>query len=575
MIPTDVDAIVFDLDGTLLDTEPLYREAFEATCAEFTLPFIEAAHRRLVGLSRRERAPLLQAQLGDDVPLEVFLSAYRGRKKALLRDGVPVRAGALALLRALRLRRFPCAIATSATRNSAFELLRRGLLLAYVDRVVTRDDVEHGKPHPQTYEMAAGFLRTPARALPCHRRFRTRHGRRARGGHDPRAARRARTERVRSVRRPCGDAPGGPAAAGDTLMRIVIFGLAVSSSWGNGHAALWRGLIAALLRDGHRVTFFERDQPFYAEHRDLTEFPEGGRLLLYPSWADIRQPAERCVAEADVAMVTSYCPDALDATELLTRQAHGVRCFYDLDTPVTLARVAAGETVPYLGTAALRPFDLVLSYTGGGALAELQSRLGARRVVPLYGSVDPLVHRPVPATEPFRAALSYLGTYAQDRQATLNALLVEPARRRPDDRFLIGGAMYPADFPWTQNIWFARHVPPDRHPDFYCSSRMTLNVTRAAMARLGHCPSGRLFEAAACGTPILTDAWDGLQNFFTPGQEILVTRDTDDALAALSRSDADLAAIAARARERTLDEHTAARRARQMIAAFETAEALA
>ena len=355
-------------------------------------------------------------------------------------------------------------------------------------------------------------------------------------------------------------------------MKIVIFGLAVSSSWGNGHAALWRGLIAGLLQDGHAVDFFERDVPFYAQNRDLTALPQGGRLVLYPDWPAALPLARRALAGADVALVTSYCPDALAATALIRDETAAMCCFYDLDTPVTLARLAAGESVDYLGPDGLAPYDLVLSYTGGGALDALRDRLGARRVAPIYGSVDPAQHHPVEWSAP-RALLSYLGTYAADRQAALESLFVEPARLRPTGRFVIGGAQYPQHFPWTDNIWFVRHLPPDRHPAFYCSSRMTLNVTRAAMAAMGHCPSGRLFEAAACGTPILSDGWDGLDQFFTPGEEIIVASTTADAMAALALTDAELAAIAARARARTMDEHTAERRARQMVRAFEQAMA--
>lgn len=352
-------------------------------------------------------------------------------------------------------------------------------------------------------------------------------------------------------------------------MRIVVFGLSVSSSWGNGHAALWRGLIAALLRAGHRVTFFERDMPWYAQARDLHALPEGGELVLYPDWDAVRPLAEQRLREADVGMVTSYCPDAEEASALVLGSRAAARCFYDLDTPVTLARLAAGERVEYVPAAGLGGFDAVLSYTGGRALEELRTRLGARRAVPIYGSVDPLVHRPAPARPDFAARLSYLGTYAADRQAALERLLIEPARRRPADPFVIAGAQYPEGFPWTANIRFVHHLPPGDHAAFYCSSRLTLNVTRAAMADSGWCPSGRLFEAAACGVPILSDPWDGLDAFFEPGREILVARTTEEAMAALDLPGAELDRIARRARERTLSEHTAARRAREMVAALE------
>ena len=352
-------------------------------------------------------------------------------------------------------------------------------------------------------------------------------------------------------------------------MRIVIFGLAVSSSWGNGHAALWRGLIRALHTAGHRVTFFERDVPYYAEHRDLVELPGGGELVLYKTWDPER--AQRAADNADVAMVTSYCPDACAATRLIMDSRAPLRCFYDLDTPVTLARLAAGEPVDYVPPEGLGCFDLVFSYTGGGALEALRTQLGARRVMPLYGSVDSSTHHPGAPVPQYRAALSYIGTYAADRQPALRQLFLEPARRRHNSRFVLAGAMYPPDFPWSDNIYFVRHLPPSEHAAFYASSQLTLNVTRAAMAALGWCPSGRLFEAAACRVPVLSDMWPGLEAFFTPGSEILVGHAPEDTLAVLDQPHSELAAVARRAQERTFDQHTAAHRSQDMIAGFEAA----
>ena len=352
-------------------------------------------------------------------------------------------------------------------------------------------------------------------------------------------------------------------------MKLVIFGLSVSSSWGNGHATLWRGLIHALSRAGHWVVFYERDVPYYAEHRDLAYLPDG-QLRLYSSWAEATDSAAADLADADVGMVTSYCPDGVAAAELVLSSNASVSVFYDLDTPVTLERLRVGQPVPYIGPGGLAGFDLVLSYTGGSALTELEHSLGAKRVLPLYGSVDPAVHYPVPPVKRYRADLSYLGTYAEDRQEALVRLLVEPARRVPR-RFLIGGAQYPAAFPWSDNIYFVRHLPPAEHSAFYCSSRLTLNITRGPMAEMGYCPSGRLFEAAACGVPVLTDSWDGLSDFFEPGSEILVAATTEDAVAALETSDAELARIARAARERTLSQHSAHRRAAELVAALEGA----
>lgn len=346
-------------------------------------------------------------------------------------------------------------------------------------------------------------------------------------------------------------------------MKLVVFGLTISSSWGNGHATLWRGLCRALHRRGHEVVFFERDVPYYAAHRDMTELP-GGELALYRSWDEALPSARQHLAEADVAMITSYCPDGIAATDLVLSSGVPVRTFYDMDTPVTLNSLKAGQPLSYIDARGLGDFDLVLSYTGGEALAELRSQLGARRVAPLYGHVDPEVHHPVAPQDQYRSDLSYLGTYAADRQAALESLLVEPARQRPDRRFLIGGAQYPTDFPWTGNIFFVSHMPPSEHPAFYGSSRLTLNVTRKAMADMGYCPSGRLFEAAACGTPVLSDTWEGLDTFYTPGREILIARSTADALAALELSDREIGQIARSARERTLEEHTSDCRAGEL-----------
>jgi spore maturation protein CgeB len=347
-------------------------------------------------------------------------------------------------------------------------------------------------------------------------------------------------------------------------MKIVIFGLTISSSWGNGHATLWRGLCRALTHRGHDIVFFERDASWYAGARDLTELPDGGELIIYPDWHSVLPVALSHVQSADAAIVTSYCADAILASELVLASNVPSRVFYDLDTSVTLARLAAGERVEYVGPNGYHGFDLVLSYTGGNALHQLRSVLGASNTAPLYGSVDPATHFPAPAAEEFRGTVSYMGTWSADRDDALRTRFIEPARRLPADRFLIGGSKYTSDFAWQPNIYFVSHVPPSRHPAFFCSSKLTLNVTRAPMAALGYCPSGRLFEAAACGVPILSDDWAGLNAFYEPDREILIANDVDGAIAAIARDAGDLAEIGRAARERTLDCHTASIRAREL-----------
>jgi len=348
-------------------------------------------------------------------------------------------------------------------------------------------------------------------------------------------------------------------------MKFVIFGLTISSSWGNNHATLWRGLCRCLSQKGHRVTFFEHDVPYYAGARDLYEMPGNDELVLYENWYDIAPRALREARDSDVAIVTSYCPDAIAATDLILG-SRALHVFYDLDTPVTLSRHARGEVNFYIGPRGLSDYDLVLSYTGGGALDALRDDLGARLVAPLYGHVDPEHHHPSHPRDAFRSDLSYLGTYAEDRHASLEELFIEPAKQRPHMRFLIGGALYPDAFPWRRNIHSVRHLPPGEHAAFFASSRATLNVTGPDIARMGWCPSGRLFEAAACEAPVLTDSWDGLETFFSPGAEVLVVRNANDVLAALDKSDAELKTMARAARERVLAEHTSNHRTEELLA---------
>ncbi len=348
-------------------------------------------------------------------------------------------------------------------------------------------------------------------------------------------------------------------------MKFVVFGLTISSSWGNGHATLWRGLIRALTSLGHQVTFFERDVAYYANNRDLWDLWDGAELVLYSDWRNVAAKAIREVETADAAVVTSYCPDGRAAAALVIDKAPALKLFYDLDTPVTLAKLESGEQVAYLPESGLGEFDLVLSYTGGGALDALRDQLDARRTAALYGHVDQHWHKPAPVERWYEADLSYLGTYASDRQDAVEQLLIEPSRRRPSASFLVGGSAYPEEIGWPENVRKLDHIPPSHHPSFFCSSRLTLNVTRADMARMGWCPSGRLFEAAACGAAMVSDEWEGLGAFFEPGEEVLIATAPDDVVAALDLADEELKTIGLRARQRVLDEHTSSHRARELV----------
>jgi spore maturation protein CgeB len=346
-------------------------------------------------------------------------------------------------------------------------------------------------------------------------------------------------------------------------VKLVIFGLAISSSWGNGHATLWRGLCRALANRGHLVVFFEHDRPYYASHRDMRALPDG-RLYLYSTWDEAKRIATAELADASAAIVTSFCPDAVAAEDLLVTAPSCLRVFYDLDTPVTLDHLARGEPVAYLGPHLLHRFDLALSYTGGASLELLCERLGAAEALPLYGSVDPAVHQPVAPDVEYAAHLSYIGTYAADRQQRVDRLFLDTARQLPMRRFVLAGSQYPDVFPWSSNVFYKRHLPPEQHAVFYSSSRVTLNVTREAMATIGFCPSGRLFEAAACGTPIVSDWWPGLDQFFRPDEEIFVASSTSDVVDVIEADDDVLVQIGLNARRRTLAEHTADHRAAEL-----------
>ncbi len=207
-------------------------------------------------------------------------------------------------------------------------------------------------------------------------------------------------------------------------------------------------------------------------------------------------------------------------------------------------------------------FDLYLSFTGGPFLKRIEKRYGAKRAVPLYCSVDETLYRPIAAKR--RWDLSYIGTYSADRQPTLNRLLIETARQRPDMKFAVAGPQYPQDIAWPGNVERLEHVGPEDHAEFYAVSRFTLNVTRRDMIEAGYSPSVRLFEAGACACPVLSDAWDGLATLFKPDRDIVICNNTDDALAALAMPEPGRRAIAKAARARVLAEHTGEHRAREL-----------
>ena len=355
-------------------------------------------------------------------------------------------------------------------------------------------------------------------------------------------------------------------------LRIVVLGLTITSSWGNGHATTFRGLVRGLAGRGHDVLFLERDKPWYAGNRDMPR-PPFGETRLYGSVEALEADWAGAIRGADLVMVGSYVPDGVAVGRLVQRMAQGLTAFYDIDTPVTLAALANGGC-EYLTPDLVRGFDLYLSFTGGPTLDELERRLGARTARALYCSADPGIHHPDPHAA-VRWDFGYLGTWSADRQPTVDRLLSHPAAAWPEGRFAVAGPLYPEDTAWPANVERIEHLAPGHHRAFYCGQRFTLNVTRADMVRRGWSPSVRLFEAACCGVPIISDWWPGLDTLFRPGEEILIAHSSEEVLGLLrTMPDARRRAVAEAARARVLAAHTGDHRAAELEAyALEAADA--
>jgi spore maturation protein CgeB len=344
-------------------------------------------------------------------------------------------------------------------------------------------------------------------------------------------------------------------------MKLVILGLSITSSWGNGHATTYRGLVREMVRRQHDVLFLERDQPWYAANRDLP-CPPFGRTEVYQSVRELKRRFADEIRNADTVIVGSYVPDGIQIGEWVTGHARGVTAFYDIDTPVTLSDLTS-DRCDYLTPWLVAEYDLYLSFTGGPILRQLEQQFGSPMARALYCSVDPAIY--FPERKRKKWLLGYLGTFSEDREQTLNGLLLKPATLMPERRFVVAGPMYPKAIRWPKNVERITHLNPSQHRAFYNSQRFTLNVTRAAMVQAGYSPSVRLFEAAACATPIISDWWPGLETLFKPDTEILVAHSSDDVLRLLRHTSEKCAReIGEHARQRVLGNHTAAHRAAEL-----------
>ena len=344
-------------------------------------------------------------------------------------------------------------------------------------------------------------------------------------------------------------------------MKVVFLGLSVTSSWGNGHATNYRALMRALAERGHDVVFLERDVPWYASQRDLPN-PGWGRTELYGSLGDLRERHAADVRDADLAIVGSYVPEGVAVGEWVCETARGIPAFYDIDTPVTLGKLERGDH-EYLHPDLVPRYRLYLSFTGGPTLRRIERELGSPHAEAFHCLFDPENYFPRQVRT--RWDLGYLGTYSDDRQPALERMLLEPARRDPSLRCVVAGPQYPDEIEWPPNVERIEHLPPAEHAAFYAAQRFTVNVTRAEMIRAGWSPSVRLFEAAGCAVPVISDRWDGLDAFFIPGEEIVIAGTTEEVLDVLRGFSGEARSrMGRRARRRVLAEHTAQRRVQQL-----------
>ncbi len=342
---------------------------------------------------------------------------------------------------------------------------------------------------------------------------------------------------------------------------IVILGLSVTSSWGNGHATTYRSLLRGLAARGREVLFLERDAPWYAGNRDEPQ-PAGACTVLYRDFDDLTARFESEVSHAGLVIVGSFVPEGTRVGEWVLSLAEGTVAFYDIDTPVTMAKLAAGSR-EYVSPELIRRYHLYLSFTGGPVLRTIESRYGSPMARPLYCSVDTELYRPV-KRQP-RWDLGYLGTYSDDRQPALQQLLLEPAAKWKSGKFTVVGPLYPESLRWPENVERETHLSPREHPEFYCSQRFTLNITRAAMKAAGFSPSVRLFEAGACAAPVISDWWEGLDSLLEPGKEVLIASTAEDTLRFLKDVPEDQRrALGQAAHRRILADHTPSQRAAQL-----------
>jgi spore maturation protein CgeB len=347
-------------------------------------------------------------------------------------------------------------------------------------------------------------------------------------------------------------------------MKIAFYGSSLLSAYWNGAATYYRGMLSELAARGCDVTFYEPDAFERQQHRDIDP-PAWARVVVWPATLDGCRAVVARAAEADVVVKASgvgVFDDELLEGVMGAGKPQALKLFWDVDAPATLAALGAGDS--HVLRRVLRQLDLVLTYGGGPPVVAAYQAFGARLCRPVYNALDPATHYPAPADPRLAADLSFLANRLPDREARAERFFLEPAARLPDRRFLLGGSGWD-DKPMPGNVRRIGHVGTADHNAFNCSGLAVLNVARDSMADVGFSPATRVFEAAGAGACLITDAWEGLELFLTPDEEVLVARDGQDVaehLAALTPERARAAGEAAR--RRVVAEHTYARRAAEV-----------
>jgi spore maturation protein CgeB len=352
-------------------------------------------------------------------------------------------------------------------------------------------------------------------------------------------------------------------------MKIAFYGSSLVSSYWNGAATYYRGILKALHAHGYAITFYEPDAFDRQQHRDIDP-PPYAKSVVYPATIDAMNAVLAEAAEADI-VVKANGVGVFDAELLAGILRHArpdaLKIFWDVDAAATLDEMRADASHPVLQ--ALPALDMVLTYGGGPPVIEAYTGFGAARCIPVYNALDPDTHHPVPRDARFACDLAFLGNRLPDREARVEEFFLRPAARLPDQSFLIGGNGWESKA-MPANVRHRGHVYTAEHNAFNCTPRAVLNVARDSMAHIGFSPATRVFEAAGAAACLITDAWEGIEQFLVPDREVLVARDGQDVadhLAALTPARAE--AIGAAARARVLAEHTYDLRAEQVDALFQ------